>query len=69
MSSAWINFFAGVDPNGKSGKLVSKGTTWPVYGTGKGIVFGLNSTVVEKDNWRAEGMTWLAKHSLTVFGN
>ncbi|KAK7424153.1 hypothetical protein QQZ08_008759 [Neonectria magnoliae] len=74
ISSAWINFVTGLDPNGKKGHLFSKKTTWPVYDvsrgkTGKGIVFDVNGSFVETDDWRADGMGWFAEHGLTVFGN
>ncbi|KAM0415935.1 hypothetical protein ACHAPT_013088 [Fusarium lateritium] len=74
ISSAWINFFTGLDPNGKDGIDVSGGQGWPAFDLsdgpdGKGIVFSVDGNSVEVDNWRAEGMDWMSKHSLTVFGN
>lgn len=74
MSTAWINFVTGLDPNGKGGHRFSKKSNWPVYDvskgkSGKGVVFDLDGSSVEADNWRAEGMAWFAKHSLDVFGN
>ncbi|KAK2776262.1 carboxylesterase family protein [Colletotrichum kahawae] len=68
MNSAWINFFAGLDPNGAP-ELAS----WPIYetagGSGSDLVFGINGTEVETDDWRKEGMDWLIEHGLTVYGN
>ncbi|KAF5001970.1 hypothetical protein FDECE_10772 [Fusarium decemcellulare] len=73
MSSAWINFFTGLDPNGKDGIDVP-GSEWPVFDLsdgpdGKGIVFSLNGNSIEVDDWRSGGMDWMNEHSLTVFGN
>jgi carboxylesterase type B len=70
MNKAWINFFAGVDPN-------SDGTdvAWPEYdaeaggGAGQNIVFDLEGSHTEWDDYRAEGMNWFIKNALTVFGS
>ncbi|KAF5667619.1 triacylglycerol lipase II [Fusarium heterosporum] len=74
ISSAWINFFTTLDPNGDSGSEIFGGKEWPVYELsdgpdGKGVVFNINGTHVEVDDWRSEGMAWMAKHALPVFGN
>ncbi|KIL88859.1 lipase 1 [Fusarium avenaceum] len=74
ISTAWINFFAGLNPNGNSGSKIFSGKEWPVYELsdghdGKGVVFNINGTHVEVDNWRSGGMEWMAEHALTVFGN
>lgn len=74
ISTAWINFFAGLNPNGNSGSKLFSGKEWPVYELsdgpdGKGVVFNINGTHVEVDNWRSGGMEWMAEHALTVFGN
>ncbi|KAL0936581.1 carboxylesterase family protein [Colletotrichum truncatum] len=70
VSSAWINFFVGLDPNGAPGL-----GPWPVYGTqggagvGSDVVFGINGTKTETDDWRKEGMEWFTKHALDVHGS
>ncbi|KAF7555267.1 hypothetical protein G7Z17_g2312 [Cylindrodendrum hubeiense] len=73
ISTAWVNFVTGLDPNGKGGHRFSK-KTWPVYevsssSSGKGIVFDIDGSSIETDDWRAGGMDWFAEHSLNVFGN
>ncbi|KAM0545439.1 hypothetical protein ACHAPJ_011344 [Fusarium lateritium] len=68
MSTAWVNFFTKLNPNGLTDDV---GVAWPTYGnpkSGKEIVFTLNSTFVELDKWRAKGMDWLISHSLDVLG-
>ncbi|KAM0244371.1 hypothetical protein ACHAP5_006278 [Fusarium lateritium] len=74
ISTAWVNFFTALNPNGDSGSLLFSGREWPVYelsdgSDGKGVVFNINGTHVEIDNWRSGGMDWMAEHALTVFGN
>ncbi|RGP76050.1 hypothetical protein FLONG3_5441 [Fusarium longipes] len=74
ISTAWINFFNTLDPNGKAGKDLFGGKEWPTYDLsggpdGKGIVFNINGSAVEVDNWRSDGLEWMAKHALDVFGN
>ncbi|KAH7020253.1 Alpha/Beta hydrolase protein [Ilyonectria destructans] len=73
ISTAWINFVTGLDPNGKGGHRFSKKAQWPVYevssGSGKGVVFDVDGSTVETDDWRAGGMAWFAEHSLDVYGN
>ncbi|KAF9772257.1 hypothetical protein IL306_010039 [Fusarium sp. DS 682] len=71
ITTAWINFFNDLDPNGESGSEIFDGNEWPVYdlSDGKGVVFNINGTHVEVDGWRAGGMDWMAEHALTVFGN
>ncbi|OLN95864.1 Lipase 1-like protein 2 [Colletotrichum chlorophyti] len=69
MSSAWINFFVGLDPNGAPGL-----SSWPAYevgdeGVGSDVVFGIEGAVVETDDWRKDGMDWLIKHALDILGN
>ncbi|KAK1541710.1 carboxylesterase [Colletotrichum paranaense] len=69
MSAAWVNFFVSLDPNGAPDL-----DEWPAYSTeggasGSDVVFGLNGTVLETDDWRAEGMSWMIKHGLDIFGN
>ncbi|TDZ22036.1 Lipase 1 [Colletotrichum orbiculare MAFF 240422] len=68
MSCAWINFFTGLDPNGAPGL-----GSWPEYtlegGAGSDVVFAINGTAVETDDWREEGISWLIDHSLDLFGN
>ncbi|OBR05091.1 Carboxylic ester hydrolase [Colletotrichum higginsianum IMI 349063] len=70
ISTAWINFFAGLNPNGAPGL-----SEWPVYdtageaGVGSDVVFGIDGAVVETDDWRKDGMDWMIEHALDVFGN
>ncbi|KAF6844168.1 carboxylesterase family protein, partial [Colletotrichum musicola] len=68
VSSAWINFFVGLDPNGAPGL-----ESWPVYETGAGpgsdVVFSLSGAAIETDDWRKDGIDWLIDHGLSVFGN
>ncbi|KAI1334793.1 Alpha/Beta hydrolase protein [Xylariaceae sp. FL0016] len=69
MSSAWVNFITGLDPNGEN-----VGVEWPVYnvtdggGVGKEIVWSANGSFVELDDFRAGGMKWMADHSVDIFG-
>lgn len=74
VSAAWISFIA--DPNGGpgAGLALPGGETWPMYNAkdgaiGENLVFALNGSYVEKDDWRREGMAWYAEHSLDLFGN
>lgn len=68
MSFSWVNFFAHLDPNGALGL-----GAWPVYetdgGSGSDVVFGLNGTEVETDDWRKEGIDWLIEHGLTILAD
>jgi carboxylesterase type B len=72
MSSAWVNFFVSLDPNGAGVR-----TEWPVYnttsggGVGEGIVWSVkdNGSYVELDDFRAEGIKYLSDNALTLFGN
>lgn len=72
ISSAWINFVTGLDPNGRDGL---DGPVWPVYNTtdgggiGKEIVFDVGGSYVELDSWHAEGMNWMIENALPVFGS
>ncbi|WXC61343.1 hypothetical protein SNK03_007218 [Fusarium graminearum] len=74
ISTAWINFFNTLDPNGKTGEEIFSGKEWPVYDLsdgpdGEGIVFNINGSDIEVDDWRSSGMEWMAEHALNVFGN
>jgi hypothetical protein len=74
ISTAWINFFNTLDPNVKSGEELFGGEEWPPYDLsdgpdGKGIVFNINGSEIEVDNWRSDGMEWMAEHALSAFGN
>ncbi|KAF5963304.1 triacylglycerol lipase II precursor [Fusarium coicis] len=67
VSTAWINFINALDPNGDSGLELFNGNKWPIYEpshgpNGKVVVFNINGTHVEMDNWRAEGVS----HDLTI---
>ncbi|KAK6208193.1 hypothetical protein LQW54_006974 [Pestalotiopsis sp. IQ-011] len=72
MSSAWVNFFVGLDPNG-----AAVSPAWPAYntssggGVGQNIVWSVkgNGSYVEWDDYRAEGMKYLADNALELFGN
>ncbi|KAI3332345.1 alpha/beta-hydrolase [Xylariaceae sp. AK1471] len=73
ISSAWINFVTALDPNGSGSTLLN--VTWPRYsaaaggGVGQDIVWRVDGSFVEFDDYRAPGMKWLADHSLDVLGN
>ncbi|RGP61277.1 hypothetical protein FSPOR_10106 [Fusarium sporotrichioides] len=74
ISTAWINFFNTLDPNGNTGKELFSGKEWPIYDLsdgpdGEGIVFNINGSEIEVDDWRSDGMDWMAEHALDVFGN
>jgi carboxylesterase type B len=74
ISTAWINFFNTLDPNGKKGEDLFSGEKWPIYESsggsdGKAIVFNINGSHIETDDWRSDGMDWMIKHALDVFGN
>ncbi|KDN64859.1 putative carboxylesterase [Colletotrichum sublineola] len=70
ISTAWVNFFVSLDPNGAPGL-----GEWPVYdtkgeaGVGSDVVFGIDGPVVETDDWRKEGMDWMMEYALGIFGN
>ncbi|KAK2045936.1 carboxylesterase [Colletotrichum somersetense] len=70
ISTAWVNFFVSLDPNGAPGL-----GEWPVYdtkneaGVGSDLVFGIDGPFVETDDWRKEGMDWMIEHALDIFGN
>ena len=81
MSSAWINFITGLNPNG-SGSDNKKGngngntsSWWPAYdtnaagGVGQNMVWRVDGSYVEFDDYRAPGIKWLADHSLDILGN
>ncbi|KAI5926301.1 Alpha/Beta hydrolase protein [Camillea tinctor] len=69
MSTAWINFFTTLNPNGDT---VSP--AWPQYdtavggGVGQEIVWSANGSYVEIDDFRAEGINWIVEHALDIFG-
>ncbi|KAK8139825.1 Lipase 1 [Apiospora sp. TS-2023a] len=71
ISSAWVNFITGLDPNGDNVK-----PAWPSYdlgaagGAGQNMVFAVEGqgSHVEIDDYRAEAMHWMAENSLAVFG-
>lgn len=83
MSTAWVNFVVGLDPNGAGGATATTGlefpgsgaVAWPAYnaseggGVGRNMVFSVNGSYVEWDDFRAEGMRWMIENSLPVFGN
>ncbi|KAI1504603.1 Alpha/Beta hydrolase protein [Biscogniauxia marginata] len=69
MSSAWINFITGLDPNGDA---VSP--EWPQYntavggGVGQEIVWSADGSYVEFDDFRASGIKYIIDHALDIFG-
>lgn len=75
MSTAWINFVTGLDPNGKKGLVCKGDLEWPIYttsaggGVGEEIVFDVEGSYVETDDFRAEGINWMIENSLAVFGS
>jgi carboxylesterase type B len=75
MSTAWVNFVTGQDPNGPKGLgLPGVEEGWPVYntsaggGVGQNIVWTDKGSYVEMDSWRAEGINYFIENSLAVFG-
>ena len=76
MSTAWVNFVTGQDPNGPEGLglLLPGGGVWPVYnasaggGVGESLVWKDKGSYVEIDSWRAEGLNYFSENSLAVFG-
>jgi carboxylesterase type B len=74
MSTAWVNFITGQDPNGSKGLSLPGGVTWPAYnttaggGVGQNLVWTDKGSFVEMDRWRAEGMNFFIENSLGVFG-
>ena len=70
ISTAWINFFNTLDPNGNKGEDLFSGEKWPIYDSpADSIVFNINGSHIEADDWRSDGMDWMIKHALDVFGN
>lgn len=72
ISSAWVNFVTGLNPNGDNVK-----PTWPTYdlaaagGVGQNMVFAVEGqgSHVEIDDYRAEAINWIIENGLTVFGS
>ncbi|KAF3769293.1 alpha/beta-hydrolase [Cryphonectria parasitica EP155] len=75
MSNAWVNFITGLDPNGAAATAAATDDTWPQYnatsggGVGQSIVFSVNGSYIEWDDYRAEGINWMIQNSLPLFGN
>jgi carboxylesterase type B len=75
MSTAWVNFITGQDPNGPDGLGLPGGATWPAYngsaggGVGQNLVWTDKGSFVEMDSWRAEGINFYIEDSLGVFGS
>lgn len=69
VSAAWINMISDLDPNG-----VGLEPTWPIYnatkggGVGQNLVFHVNGSYLEYDDFRAEALNWFADHFLDVWG-
>lgn len=74
MSLAWVNFVTSLNPNGAKGLDLPHGANWPAYniadggGVGRNVVWDVNGSYVEWDAWRTEGINWMVKNSLAVFG-
>lgn len=76
ISTAWINFIVDQNPNGfdVESPFASAGG-WPEFkledggGVGRAIVFDIDGSYVEMDDWRAEGMGWLIENDLALVGN
>ncbi|EPS38174.1 hypothetical protein H072_8035 [Dactylellina haptotyla CBS 200.50] len=71
MSKAWIKFFKYGNPNGNTGATSGGSLYWPSYGEGPGaqqIVFdkGPGNTFIEKDDYRAAGISWINQHRLII---
>ncbi|KAJ4287289.1 hypothetical protein N0V90_012687 [Kalmusia sp. IMI 367209] len=70
VSSMWVSFFVEGDPNAHGQEGVAG---WPVYkgegGYAEDFVFEVNGTSgVERDTWRAEGMTYLNSVYASAYG-
>ncbi|KAI1632767.1 Alpha/Beta hydrolase protein [Biscogniauxia mediterranea] len=69
MSTAWINFFTALNPNGDAAS-----PAWPQYdtavggGVGQHMVWSANGSYAEMDDFRAEGINWIVEHALDIFG-
>ncbi|RDW91722.1 hypothetical protein BP5796_02887 [Coleophoma crateriformis] len=67
MSSSWVSFVHDLDPNqnGIHGAL-----NWPKYATQnpQHIVWAANGTYIEYDNFRAEGMKYMAQIAKSEYG-
>ncbi|KAK3292126.1 Alpha/Beta hydrolase protein [Chaetomium fimeti] len=74
MSTGWINFVTGQDPNGAEGLGLPGGVSWPAYnasvggGVGQNLVWSDKGSYVETDDWRVEGINYFIENSLRVFG-
>lgn len=74
MSTSWINFITGQDPNGPEGLSLPGELSWPAYnvtiggGVGQNIVWSDKGSYVEVDDWRVEGINYFIENSLPVFG-
>ncbi|KAL1860444.1 hypothetical protein Daus18300_009218 [Diaporthe australafricana] len=75
ISNAWVNFVAGLDPNGAGLEIAGVAGAWPVYnateggGVGRNVFLDTNGSSVAWDSYRAEGINWMIENSLSVFGN
>jgi carboxylesterase type B len=72
MSRSWVAFITELDPN-KNG--IRGANIWPVYNTttgggeGSNIVFSVNETsYVEPDTFRGEGIAWISRNFRDVYG-
>jgi carboxylesterase type B len=74
MSTGWINFITGQDPNGPEGLNLPGEVSWPAYnvtvggGVGQNMVWSDKGSYVEVDDWRVEGINYFIENSLLVFG-
>lgn len=69
VSAAWISMISDLDPNGQGLEI-----DWPVYntsdggGVGNNLVFNVDRSFVEIDDFRAEALQWFSEHFLDVWG-
>ncbi|KAH6664513.1 Alpha/Beta hydrolase protein [Halenospora varia] len=71
MSRSWVSFVVDGTP---AKSRVAGAPTWPNYdivtggGVGKNMVFEANGSYVEVDDYREEGMKWIADNALSLYG-
>lgn len=74
MCRSWISFIADGDPNNHG---IENVPSWPLYNSSEGGGMGINmvytvnvtnSSYIEWDNWRGEGIAFLMENALSVYG-